>query len=113
MRTLGEIIEAAKNAEELQEGELLYGLLALASLYSSAAQDLLTIWSKSQDDSPFGIKWRADEAFKRSFRVMNTDPEVYLGATFRPDNPEYQAQRKMFAKLLEKITEEKEDVKPD
>lgn len=80
--------------------DLLHGLLVLAHLHTFDWQDMLKI----QEEKPLSyLKLLASESFNRSKHAMNVPPKQYLGDSWNPENPDYQAQRKMFKKLADKI----------
>lgn len=103
MKTLSEIIEAVKDGEKPDYEDLRYGLLALASLHYFLFHDMLKVYEKSTDDTPFGLKWLAEESFNRSKRVMGFVPKQYIGDTHDSDNPAYQKERQSMRRLADKI----------
>lgn len=108
MKTLREIIEAVKDGEKPDYEDLLYGLLALSHLHAFDSQDMLKVYKKAQnDDSPFGLKFLAEESFNRSKCAMNVPPKEYVGDSHDPSNPEYQRERQLFGKLIDKILNDK------
>jgi hypothetical protein len=102
MQSLSEIIEAVKNGEKPDYDDLRFGLLALSYLHTFDTQDMLEVFEKISGQNPM-LAIRAEESFNRSKRAMSVPPRKYLSDDWNPDNPEYQKQRRLMSKLLDKI----------
>lgn len=108
MMKLREIIELAKDGGKPEYADLLYAVLALSALHAFDRQDMLKVYSETDDKKMFGLKWRAEESFKRSKKAMEVSPKDYVGWSHDPNNPEYQKQRKVAGQLFNKIFGDKE-----
>lgn len=102
MATLSEIIEAVKDGKKPDYEDLRFGLLALSHLHTFDVQDMLEVFEKTSGQNPV-LHLRAEESFNRSKRAMAVPPKVYLGNNWNPDNPEYQKQRRLMSKVVDKL----------
>lgn len=108
MRTLLEIIEAAKRGDKPDYDECYYAMLALNALYSFDSQVILDLHpSAGKIYTRAGLERVADESFQRGKRCYAVDPKHYIGWDNDPANPDYQKFRKMVNKLFDKLTGEK------
>ena len=106
MKTLGEIIEAARSGERPDYDELRLAVCAMDALMTFDRQ---AIWkladAEQQGKKPFLVYssvWQRDENFNRVKRAMAKDPKSYLGATYDPDSPETQERRSKSIALMDK-----------
>lgn len=98
MKTIGEIIESAKNGERPEYDDLRLAVCALDYLMTF---DRNAIWklaeAEAEGKKPFLVSsalWQRDENFSRIKRAMGKTPKEYLGTTYNPDDPEVQTRRK-------------------
>lgn len=114
MRTLGEIIESAKDGFEPTKDELLYALLAMSALHHFDHRHIMeTVTHPNWVSDDWSRQMWADESFNRFKLALNTDPQTWLGWGNDPKNPDYQKMRRAASKLLDKVMkEQKEQVTP-
>mgnify|MGYP001589394393 CR=1 FL=1 len=101
MRTLFDIIEAAKIGEPTTHEECLYALLA----YSSLAQfDSLALRQLAFKQSQFRTPaQQAEESFKRWKKALAKSPKDWLGQSNDPANDECRTRVKMARQLFAKV----------
>lgn len=104
MKTLGEVIEAARSGERPEYDELRMAVCAMDLLMTFDRQ---AIWklaaAESEKKKPFLVNsaiWQRDENFGRVKRAMDKLPSEYLGASHNPDSPEVQERRRMSIGLM-------------
>lgn len=103
MRTVGEIIEAVKDAETVTLDEARFALLAVCALHYFASNSLRKL---AHEPSKFRtVESEAEEEFKRSKAFFANDAQKCVGWNNDPANPEYQRFRRMGKKLIEKAIE--------
>jgi len=100
MRTLFEIIEAAKSGEQTTQEELLFAVLALDSLSTFDAMDIRRPAEMGGENSVAYLRY--SEHHRRWHTALNASPEVWLGDNV-PSNPDYQKLRKVALALLDKV----------
>ena len=94
MRTVSEIIEAVQEQQPATEEELRLALLCCHySLTLAQRYDFETA-------SEMALRMGAKETFERNFRMMKSDPTVYLGANWTPGTSENKAQRDRSKRVL-------------
>ncbi len=102
MRTLGEIITAAKDGEKPSYDELLYALVALEALFTFDHSFVVELpYKPSHQKHP--ELW-SEESFNRVKRAMEKPPKDWLGWNNDPANPEYQKRRKVALAIWDKAT---------
>jgi hypothetical protein len=102
MRTLFEIIEAAKDGSPTTHEECLYALLAyssLASFDSSALRQLA--FEPSKIRTP---QHQAEESFRRWKTALARSPKDWLGPDNDPANEACRSRVRLARKLFEKVT---------
>jgi hypothetical protein len=106
MKTLGEIIEAARSGERPDYDELRMAVCAMDLLMTFDRQ---AIWKLAEAEiekkKPFLVNsaiWQRDENFGRVKRAMGKPPSEYLGASYNPDSPEVQERRRMSISLMDR-----------
>ncbi|RZI91629.1 MAG: hypothetical protein EOP15_00030 [Pseudomonas sp.] len=106
MKTLGEIIEAARSGERPDYDELRLAVCAMDALMTFDRQ---AIWKlaegEQQGKKPFMVwssVWQRNENFDRVKRAMAKDPKTYLGPTYDPDSPAVQKRRRKSIALMDK-----------
>jgi len=107
MRTLGEIIEAAKSGEKPDYDELRYAVCAMDALMTFDRQ---AIWKLAQAEQEgkkpvlvYSGLWQRDENFGRIKRAMATTPREYVGANNDPDSPAVQERRRKSIALMDRL----------
>lgn len=106
MRTLGEIIEAAKSGERPDYDELRLAVCVMDALMTF---DRMAIWklaeAEQEGKKPFMV-WSAvfqrDENFNRVKRAMEKSPRDWLGPNHDPDSLGAQARRRQSIALAER-----------
>lgn len=100
MRTLLEITEAIKDGEKPTYEELYYSVIALQALHHFDSHYLIEL---AYDESgPFNNpEFKAEESFKRNKKAFATPPKDYVGWSNDPANPDYQARRRVFKKIVD------------
>lgn len=103
MRTLSQIIDAAKDGCETTHEECLYALLAMCGLQWFDHQALMQLWQRPESNiiSP---EFQYSESFSRFKTALGKSPKEWLGWSNDPQNPDYQAFRKTAFKVFEKAT---------
>lgn len=106
MKTLGEIIEAARSGQRPDYDDLRLAVCALDILMTF---DRKAIWklaeAEAQGKKPFLLYssvWQRDENFERVKRAMAKPPKTYLGPTYDPDSPEVQERRRKSIAMMDK-----------
>lgn len=112
MRTLSEIIEAAKSNSETTHEECLYALLAMEALFF---HDNRTVrkYVLDPDKSPVAVlnrlKLHVELSFQSAKAALNKSPKEYVGAAYDPKNPEYQKMRTTALKIFDKIVTDQDN----
>lgn len=105
MKTLYDIIEAAKDGGRPTPNETYHAMLVLVALLNMATQDIRRM---QESKPPFDRIW-AEESHRRYREALNADPVAYLGNNV-PGNPEYdrfrEAGKKLFDKAMKKESDE-------
>lgn len=101
MRTLGEILEAAKDGGPTPAPEeLLYAMLALEQLW---AWDARHYWEAVLSDKKDAfVKMRLENDFQRAKKAMNIDPKTWLGPNHDWSKPKNRKRRTVAVKLYER-----------
>lgn len=101
MRTLFEIIEAAKIGEPTTHEECLYALLAYAGLAHFDASALRQLaFEPSKLRTP---ERQAEESFKRWKMALAKSPKDWLGPSNDPANEECRERVRMARRLFDKV----------
>lgn len=107
MKTLGEIIEAARSGERPDYDDMRMAVCAMDLLMTFDRQ---AIWklaeAESEKKKPFLVNsaiWQRDENFGRVKRAMGKPPSEYLGASHNPDSPEVQDRRRVSIRLMNRM----------
>jgi hypothetical protein len=115
VKTLGEIIEAAKSGERPDYDELRLAVCAMDMLMTFDRQ---AIWKLAEGEEkgkkPFLVwsgLWQRDENFTRVKRAMASDPKSYLGANYDPDSPAVQERRRMSIAIMKGAARRAEEKK--
>jgi hypothetical protein len=101
LRTLFEIIEAAKVGEPTTHDECLYALLAYSALshFDSSALRKLA-FEPSKFRTPDG---EAEESHRRWKMALEKSPKDYLGPNNDPANPECRDRVKLARRLFDRV----------
>jgi hypothetical protein len=101
MRTLGEIIESAKDGYMPTHEECYWAMLAFDALHAMATMDMnhLVMDAPNPFNNP---EYRVKEQWGRSKRAMAAVPKDWIGPNNDPANPEYQQFRNVSKKLIDK-----------
>jgi hypothetical protein len=116
MRTLSEIIDAAKASQPVTGREAYYAMLVLLGLLNMTEKDLRDVVYRSPKPDPVPPalplmnaarhkayqEMKAEEAHRRYHVALKVDPKHYLGDSI-PSNPSYRAFHEAGSKLLAKI----------
>jgi hypothetical protein len=107
MKTLGEIIDAARSGGRPDYDDLRLAVCAMDMLMTFDRQ---AIWklaeAEAEKKKPFLVNsaiWQRDENFGRVKRAMGRAPADYLGASYNPDSPEVQERRRKSIGLMDKM----------
>lgn len=104
MRTLLEIIEAARDGKEIGMEEATYALLALDALWGLERGSLLYICRNMSGPAAASLAGHEmSETLKRARTALNKDPKEWVGWNNDPKNPEYQERRKASFGLVKKV----------
>ncbi len=116
MKTLGEIIEAAKSGERPDYDDLRLAVCAMDALMTFDRQ---AIWKLAEAEAKgkkpilvYSSVWQRDENFERVKRAMEKDPRSYLGPNFDPDSPAVQKRRRMSIAIMDKALTRAQEQKP-
>ena len=104
MRTLGEIIEAARSGERPNYDALRLAVCATDLLMTFDRQ---AIWKLAEGEQKgkkpilvWSSLWQRDENFTRVKRAMAIAPKAYLGPNYDPDSPAAQERRRMSIAIM-------------
>lgn len=98
MRTLGEIIESARNGDKPSHEECYWAMLALDSLQNfdqHALMDLAGLERNRWDNCLVGVEAKAEQSFERVKRALKASPKDWVGWENDPANPDFQAMRRI------------------
>lgn len=122
MRTLSEIIEAAKSNEVVANEECIYAICAMSGLSTFDTMDLMKMAQDEKEGKPNLRAWhRYEESFRRRKMALGKSPKEWLGLSHDPANPEYQKRRGLanrvfdaaldgsLAKITERLKQDAED----
>jgi len=106
MKTLGEIVEAARSGERPEYDDLRLAVCAMDMLMTFDRQ---AIWQLAEAEVEgkkpvmvWSSLWQRDENFNRVKRAMAKDPRSYLGPTYDPDSTEVQDRRRKSIALMDR-----------
>lgn len=100
LRTLVEIIEAAKDGQMPTHEECYWAMLALESLYGFDRKAIRELATKPE--SVFNTpKYQYEMSHQRREAASKTAPKEWMGPSFDPANPEYQATRSACKKVVD------------
>lgn len=107
MRTLGEIIEAARSGERPDYDELRLAVCAMDALMTFDRQ---AIWKLAEAESEgkkpvlvYSAVFQRDENFGRVKHALAKTPREYLGANHDPDSPAVQERRRASIALMDRF----------
>lgn len=102
MRTLSEIIDAAKVGGETTHEELLYALLAYSALHYFDNHAIARLAEK-KDSKFITPEQEHEESFRRFKAALGKSPKEYVGWNNDPKNPEHVRFVNMGRKLVDKM----------
>nr|WP_312623841.1 hypothetical protein [Pseudomonas juntendi] len=115
MRTLGEIIEAARSGERPDYDELRLAVCAMDMLMTFDRQ---AIWKLAEGEQQgkkpilvWSSLWQRDENFTRVKGAMAKDPKSYLGPNYDPDSPAVQERRRMSIAIMDGVARRAQEKK--
>jgi len=100
MRTLNEIIEAAKDGDKPTHDECYFAMLALDALTVFTVRDLRNAAFEPKRIPPTML---ANEDHKRWQRALNKPPDEWLGPHNHPGHPDQVLTRKISKGVLKKV----------
>lgn len=104
MRTLAEILDAAKVGEPVTPEESLYALLAVDALTTFDDTDLFReVEAVREGKATTSAEHRFGERFKRWKRALAESPKDWLGPDHDPARPEVAARVRSSRRLVDKI----------
>ena len=103
MRTLGEIIETARDGQKPSHDECYCAMLALNALNTFDDMDFSRMYQREQDGKPCMVKIHHEERFRREKDAFATSPEKWVGWNNDPTNPEFHERRQGAKRLVDKI----------
>lgn len=109
MRTLAQILSAAKVGGPTTHAECLYALLAMDGLTTFDHQDLMAMAVEFRDGKPNKLitpESRWGESFRRWKTALGRSPRDWLGPNNDPANPEVAARVRAARRLVDKIAED-------
>ncbi|BFH59446.1 hypothetical protein [Paenibacillus azoreducens] len=101
MRNLVEILEEVKHGNKPEYEELLYALLAYASMFNIEHRQLREELMRDKPQPLFLRDMKLKNSFDMYKRALNTDPKDWLGWSNDPENPEYQKILRAGANLID------------
>ena len=101
MRTLLEIINAAKSGEMPTHKECYWAMLALEALQGFDSRALSQLASRPSKIMTPEFQWK--ESFYRTKRALNKDPKTYIGPNNDPSTEAFQKRRSIALKILAKV----------
>ena len=106
MRTLFQIIDGAKSGAMPSHEECYWAMLALSGLHHFDHNDLIKLAGREEESKGthyIRAKWFAEESIRRFQIALNKSPKDYVGWEEDPFNPDVQARRRIFQKIMEKL----------
>ena len=98
MRTLFEIIEAAKSNQPLTVEEGRYAICCVDGLSTFDHNDIRRLAQGRGSAMQY-----AEDGHQRWHRALNMSPREYLGESYDPANLDYQSRRQVSLRLFKKI----------
>lgn len=102
MRTLGEIIETARDGTMPTHQECYWAMLALNALSTFDSMAFSRMARMEQDSKPCFAVISHEEHFNRNKRAFAEDPKKWVGWNNDPANPEFQVRRSMARRIFDK-----------
>jgi hypothetical protein len=105
-KTLSEIIDAVRDGERVDYDDLRYAVCALEALTIFDRMAFMKLAEAEREGKkPIltrSAQWQWEEHFNRQKRARSAPPKEYVGWNNDPDNPEFQARRKVASKVMER-----------
>ncbi len=110
VRTLFEIIDAAKDGEMPTHEECYWAMLAFDALMYFDHHDMQNLVERPQNvlNNP---KSYYEKQFRRHKTALNTSPKDWVGPNNDPSNPAYQSFRNVGKKLIDKVLGDTDETK--
>lgn len=106
MRTLDEIVSAARGGEKPSVDELRYAVVAMDHLLTFDRMAFMTLAEAEREGKkPFLTRsavWQWEEWFGRMKRALAKSPKEWLGPDNDPDSAEVQKRRAIASKIMDK-----------
>jgi hypothetical protein len=103
VRTLAEILEAAKSGNKPGHEECYWAMLALGALNHFNFVALERLADYEGIGRPFGPKFQFEEAFGREKKALEQSPREWVGEAYDPANPAYQQWRRVALSVFETV----------
>lgn len=104
---LFEIIESVKSNKPVDKENMIYTIIALDSLLFFEKSAIRALAEAKRGNRPAVLNgdpfFQEKESFKRIKNALDKDPKEWLGWDNDPKNPEYQKEREIAHKVLDKI----------
>lgn len=111
MKTLHEIIDEVDSGGRPDYDDLRYALIAMKALRHFDANAIMKLHQREKDGKYrpelFGLKYAAEESFRRFKAALGIPPKQYVGTSHDPDTEECQRWRKLSMGLLNKVMSSK------
>jgi hypothetical protein len=102
-----DIIEAVKSNEPVGTEDMIYTILALDNLLFFERQSIRTLANGGRGNQKpsfiYDPLYQEKESFRRIKNAIEKDPKEWLGWNNDPKNPDYQYDKEMAHKVLDKI----------
>ena len=102
MKTLGEIIESAKDGIKPDHEECYWAMLALEALSVFDSRSLQRLAS-GEPTKFMTADWHFKESWNRWKRALAKSPKEWVGPNNDPANPGYQKMRSIGKKIFDKV----------
>lgn len=104
MRSLGDILDAAKSGERPTDDECYFAMLACEQLFIMTQRLHGEAIFGAKPQTPATLQRRAEENFQMAKRAMATDPKTWLGPNNDWTNPDNRKRRETALKLFAKVS---------
>ena len=98
-KTLGEIIEEVDSGGRPDYDDLRYAFIAMKALRHFDANAIRELREREEKGryrpELFGLKWQAEESFRRFKAALGVPPKHYVGPSHDPDTEECQKWRRI------------------
>lgn len=112
---LYEIIESVKSNKPVDKENMIYAIMALDNLWFFDKHAITNLAEAKRGVRPSILNgdpiYQEKESFRRAKQALNKDPKEWMGWDNDPKNPNYQKDREIAIKLLEKVTNSRREGK--